>query len=67
MIVDTSIRLIKGLNLSVVAEGVESAEGIDILRKLNCDIIQGYVYSKPLKADDFIVWFQQFNQSNVPF
>ncbi|AZG34208.1 MULTISPECIES: putative bifunctional diguanylate cyclase/phosphodiesterase [Shewanella] len=65
MIVDTSIRLIKGLNLSVVAEGVESVEGINILRELNCDIIQGYVYSKPLKADDFIVWFQQFNQSNI--
>ncbi|MGS0724184.1 EAL domain-containing protein, partial [Shewanella sp. 30m-9] len=65
MIVDSSIRLIKGLNLSVVAEGVESVEGINILRGLNCDIIQGYVYSKPLKADDFIVWFQQFNQSNI--
>ncbi len=65
MIVDSSIRLIKGLNLSVVAEGVESVEGINILRGLKCDIIQGYVYSKPLKADDFIVWFQQFNQSNI--
>ena len=65
MIVDSSIRLIKGLNLSVVAEGVESVDGINILRGLNCDIIQGYVYSKPLKADDFIVWFQQFNQSNI--
>jgi EAL domain-containing protein (putative c-di-GMP-specific phosphodiesterase class I) len=64
MIVDSSIRLIKGLNLSVVAEGVESVEGINILRGLNCDIIQGYVYSKPLNADDFIMWFQQFNQSN---
>ena len=65
MIVDTSIRLIKGLNLSVVAEGVESTEGIDILRRLDCDIVQGYVYSKPLKADDFAIWFSQFNQVNL--
>jgi EAL domain-containing protein (putative c-di-GMP-specific phosphodiesterase class I) len=65
MIVDTSIRLIKGLNLSVVAEGVESAEGIDILRRLDCDIVQGYVYSKPLKADEFTTWFSQFNQPNL--
>lgn len=65
MIVDTSIRLIKGLNLSVVAEGVESTEGIDILRRLDCDIVQGYVYSKPLKADDFAIWFNQFSQANM--
>ncbi|MGI2171052.1 EAL domain-containing protein [Shewanella sp. MF05960] len=65
MIVDTSIRLIKGLNLSVVAEGVESTEGIDILRRLDCDIVQGYVYSKPLKADDFAIWFSQFNQADL--
>jgi diguanylate cyclase (GGDEF)-like protein len=62
MIVDTSIKLIKGLGLSVVAEGVESKEGIDILRNLDCDIVQGYVYSKPLKADEFLLWLTHFNQ-----
>ncbi|GGB58039.1 EAL domain-containing protein [Shewanella inventionis] len=65
MIVDTSIRLIKGLNLSVVAEGVESLKGIEILRQLDCDIVQGYVYSKPLKAAEFIAWQHNFNQSSV--
>ncbi|QIR15921.1 bifunctional diguanylate cyclase/phosphodiesterase [Shewanella aestuarii] len=62
MIVNTSIKLIKGLGLTVVAEGVESEDGIDILRKLDCDTIQGYVYSKPLKADELMLWLADFNQ-----
>ncbi len=66
MIVQTSIQLIKGLNLSVVAEGVESIAGIDILRKLQCDSIQGYVYAKPLKAPDFRQWVQKFNSVTKP-
>ncbi|MCU8057566.1 EAL domain-containing protein [Shewanella sp. SM34] len=64
MIVDTSIKLIHGLGFTVVAEGVEEREGVDILRKLNCDIIQGYVFSKPLKAADFDIWFEDFNRHN---
>lgn len=63
MIVNTSIQLIHGLGFSVVAEGVEEREGVDILRHLNCDLIQGYVYSKPLKAAEFDQWFEAFNSS----
>ncbi|MFB2800040.1 putative bifunctional diguanylate cyclase/phosphodiesterase [Shewanella seohaensis] len=64
MIVNTSIQLIHGLGFSVVAEGVEEREGVDILRHLNCDLIQGYVYSKPLKAAEFDQWFEAFNSSS---
>ena len=64
MIVNTSIQLIHGLGFSVVAEGVEEREGVDILRDLNCDLIQGYVYSKPLKAAEFDQWFEAFNSSS---
>ncbi|MGL5667608.1 MAG: EAL domain-containing protein, partial [Shewanella sp.] len=64
MIVNTSIQLIHGLGFSVVAEGVEEREGVDILRYLNCDLIQGYVYSKPLKAAEFDQWFEAFNSSS---
>lgn len=60
MIVDTSIQLIHGLGFSVVAEGVEELEAVDILRDLGCDIIQGYVFSKPLKASEFDLWLKAF-------
>lgn len=64
MIVNTSIQLIHGLGFTVVAEGVEEPEGVEILRNLNCDIIQGYVFSKPLKAVEFDLWFEAFNHTN---
>ncbi|MCU8070010.1 EAL domain-containing protein [Shewanella sp. SM32] len=65
MIVDTSIKLIHGLGFTVVAEGVEEQEGVEILRNLDCDIIQGYVFSKPLKTAEFDLWFEAFNHPNT--
>ncbi|MFD2509433.1 EAL domain-containing protein [Halalkalibacter alkalisediminis] len=41
--------LINGLNLEVVAEGVETKEQLDILREKGYDQIQGYLFSRPVK------------------
>lgn len=43
----------KKLNLKTVAEGVESIEQVNYLKKWNCDLIQGYVYQKPLRFEEF--------------
>lgn len=51
--VDTIVTIAHNLSLSVVAEGVETHEQLEQLRKLRCEIIQGYYYSKPLSAEDF--------------
>ena len=45
------IALGKSLNLKIIAEGVEEIEQRDFLRKHHCDMIQGYLYSKPIPAD----------------
>ncbi|WP_163831912.1 sensor domain-containing phosphodiesterase [Spartinivicinus ruber] len=45
------IALSHDLGLAVVAEGVESSSQLAILRDYGCDQVQGYLYSKPLKAD----------------
>ncbi|MBW8190123.1 bifunctional diguanylate cyclase/phosphodiesterase [Neiella marina] len=47
-------QLAKNLNLSVLAEGVESQPQLDVLAQFNCDAIQGYFFSKPLADSDFI-------------
>ncbi len=47
------ISLAQGRGHSVVAEGVETQEQKDILRDANCDMIQGYYYSKPITVDAF--------------
>ncbi|CCG42629.1 sensor domain-containing protein [Magnetospirillum molischianum] len=50
-IVDAIIAMAKALKLTVVAEGVERQEDLDFLRKLGCDQIQGYIFSRPLPAE----------------
>ncbi|WP_019139759.1 sensor domain-containing protein [Noviherbaspirillum massiliense] len=47
------INLAHTLNLSVVAEGVETREHLDFLREARCDEIQGFCISKPLPAGEF--------------
>ena len=52
-LVQTIITMAHGLDLKVVAEGVETAEQVARLSVLDCDFAQGYHYSKPLTAVDF--------------
>jgi diguanylate cyclase (GGDEF)-like protein/PAS domain S-box-containing protein len=52
-IVDSIIALAHNLRLSVIAEGVETAEQLDYLRRQGCDEMQGYYFSRPLAADAF--------------
>ncbi|PYY29665.1 sensor domain-containing protein [Paenibacillus illinoisensis] len=52
-IVKAIITLAKGLDLKVVAEGVETAEQKVELEELGCDFVQGYFYSKPLSVSVF--------------
>lgn len=47
-IVKTTIKLAHELGMKVVAEGVETKEILDLLIDMNCDVIQGYYYSKPV-------------------
>ena len=42
-----TIALAHGLDMKVLAEGVETREQVDFLRKMQCDEIQGFYYAKP--------------------
>ena len=56
-IVLSTIELAHNLELTVVAEGVEDEASVEVLRKLGCDLIQGFVYAKPLAEREFGDWF----------
>ena len=52
-LVEIMIEIARLLEVPVIAEGVETKEQLDLLKKAGCDIIQGYYFSKPLPADEF--------------
>lgn len=53
VIVETIIALGKGLKISLVAEGVETEEQKRLLQDMKCNQAQGYLFSKPVPAEDF--------------
>ena len=56
IIVESLVSIAKGLGLSLVAEGVEKQEALEILWRLGCRTFQGYLIAKPLTAVDFIAF-----------
>jgi EAL domain-containing protein (putative c-di-GMP-specific phosphodiesterase class I) len=50
-IASTIILMGHNLRLSVLAEGVESASQLELLRKMGCDMAQGYYFSRPVPAE----------------
>ncbi len=59
VIVRSTIDLAHNLGLSVVAEGIETAQHLAILQELGCDLGQGFFVSHPLPIDRLTSWFDQ--------
>lgn len=53
MLIRAIIQLARNLDMSLVAEGVESADQADVLLLEGCQVAQGYLFYKPLEQDDF--------------
>lgn len=62
-IVETIIGLAHRFDMQVVAEGVESADQLDMLRELGCDAAQGFYFSKPLPHQEYCRWLKDFEIS----
>ena len=53
IIIKGIITLAKELNMKTVAEGIEKQEQVDFLREAGCDLIQGYIFYRPMPIEDF--------------
>lgn len=58
-IISSAMHLSKVLGMKVVAEGVEDLEQLKFLKQNECDIIQGYIYSKPVRVETFERYLKQ--------
>lgn len=61
IIVDCIIKAAHRLGMRVIAEGVEINEQVEILKTVDCDMIQGFYFSKPLTALEFEEYILDFN------
>lgn len=59
VIVRSTIDLAHNLGLTVVAEGIESKEILDMLAILGCDIGQGYYFSRPISSEELSCWLYE--------
>ena len=61
-IVASVVELGQKLGVDVIAEYVETEEQKDKLKELGCCWYQGYLFSKPVKLDEFIQWMKRCNE-----
>jgi diguanylate cyclase (GGDEF)-like protein/PAS domain S-box-containing protein len=59
------IAMAHSLNLQVVAEGVENIDQLTLLKSYDCDEVQGFLFSKPLPADDFIKFVDSYHNKSL--
>jgi EAL domain-containing protein (putative c-di-GMP-specific phosphodiesterase class I) len=60
-IVDASVALAKAFNMKVVAEGVESSQALEIIRRAGCDVAQGYYFAPSLRRSRAERWISDRN------
>ncbi len=58
-VVTAIIALARSLGLRVIAEGVETLRQMEVLHRLGCGVMQGYMFSKPIAPDDLERWLEQ--------
>jgi EAL domain-containing protein (putative c-di-GMP-specific phosphodiesterase class I)/ActR/RegA family two-component response regulator len=65
VILESSLKMAKKLNITSVAEGVESQLDYDLLCKLHCDMVQGYFIARPMHYADLLNWIRDRNRSST--
>jgi predicted signal transduction protein with EAL and GGDEF domain/FixJ family two-component response regulator len=67
-VIEAVIALSRALGLRVVAEGVETMRQLEVLHRLGCGTMQGYLFSKPRPADEIQAWLDDsMIQRNAPW
>ncbi len=61
-VISTVVDLAASLNMEVISEGVETLEQVEFLSEINCDMVQGYYFAKPMTMSDFeTLWNEELD------
>jgi predicted signal transduction protein with EAL and GGDEF domain len=64
-IVRSVVTLANELGMPVIAEGVETADDVEMLRRVGCQIVQGYYFSKPLSVLEYEQFISQYENCDL--
>lgn len=56
---ETIIKLARSLHMDVIAEGVETQEQAEVLKALGCNLVQGFLYARPMPIANFDAWLDE--------
>ncbi len=59
IVLENTIKMIKEMNMEIVAEGIETENLVQRFSDMKCEYIQGYYYSKPIPKNDFIAFISK--------
>jgi len=63
-VVEASIALARTLKMTSVAEGVQDEDDLDVLATLECDIVQGFIFARPMSEEALATWVAQWPHQN---
>jgi EAL domain-containing protein (putative c-di-GMP-specific phosphodiesterase class I)/GGDEF domain-containing protein len=61
-IVQSIIDLAHNFGLKVVAEGAELTATVPELQRMGCDLVQGFIYARPMPSEQLVGWWREFNR-----
>ena len=56
-----TVKMLKEMDMEIVIEGVETQEMLEVFTDLQCDFVQGYIFSKPIPQDEFVAFITKAN------
>ena len=62
-VMNAAMHMIQGMELSIVSEGIETKDQLETMIDLGIDYIQGFYFSKPIPAVEFIEYIKKHNMS----
>jgi len=62
-VIEAIVALGKAMQLEVVAEGVETDQQYAVVRRLGCDLVQGYFIARPMPADQLLTWIDGYEDT----